>query len=253
MISGGRLGVGVSTLAVNLAVASSQQGARVLLVDADLQPHHAAPLVTLPESGSVADVLASRRDIHEILQLGPGGIQVACGASSPDMESLCTGPAQERLIGQLRTLGRHVDLVVLDAGNGPSEAVARFWESADEILVVMTAELVTVVDAYATIKTSLPPHWISPLQVVVNQVDNLAVAAEAHRRIRESCRRFLKREASLLGCVPRDGRLRTSAEAGVPLVVHSPRSPAAVEFERIAAQLASSDARSMPRTASSAA
>lgn len=253
VLSGGKGGVGVTTLAVNLAVASAQQGSRVVLVDADFHQGDIASHCGLHDTGSVADVLASRRDIHEILQIGPGGIQVASGVWAPNAATVCTEPAQERLIHQLKLLGRHVDLVVLDAGSGTSEAAARFWRAADEIVVVTTPDAIAVMDTYATIKSTLPPHWSSPIQVVVNQVEAPVVAADASRRIHVSCRRFLKRETELLGCVSLDESVLESIQAAVPLLIHNPRSPTAAEFERMAAQLAALDTRATSRTINTAA
>lgn len=253
VLSGGKGGVGASTLAVNLAIASAQQGSRVVLVDADFQKGDIAALCGLHDTGSVADVLASRRDIHEILQIGPGGIQVASGAWAPDVATVCTEPAQERLIRQLKTLGRHVDLVVLDAGREASETAARFWHVADEIVLVTTPEPVAVMDTYAKIKTMLPLHWTATVQIVINRAEDLAAATDAHRRIRVSTRRFLKRETALLGCLPFDVGVLASTQAAVPLLIHNPRSPAAAEFEHIAAELAALDTRNTPRSNSSAA
>ncbi|MFW6170762.1 MAG: MinD/ParA family ATP-binding protein, partial [Planctomycetota bacterium] len=68
VFSGGKGGVGVSTLAINIAVALVDQGLRVVLVDADLYRADIAPLCNLPERGHVGDILSARRDIHEVLE-----------------------------------------------------------------------------------------------------------------------------------------------------------------------------------------
>ena len=83
VLSGGKGGVGVTTLAVNLSVALSRRGNRVVLVDADLYRADVATLCGLEERGNVADVLSARRDIHEVLQRGPAGIQVVPGLWAP--------------------------------------------------------------------------------------------------------------------------------------------------------------------------
>ena len=247
-LAGGKEHVGTSTLAVNLAVAAAGQGARVVLVDADLAGADLAALCGLRPEGHVADVLAARRDIHEILQLGPAGIQVACGAAQADSSPLCTEAAQERLIKQLRALGRHADLVVLDVGAGASEIVQRFWRAADEVLLTTTPDVLAVLHAYATIKLAAPSDRAAPIGLVMNQVASVAAAEFAYHRIDQSCRRFLKRETALLGCVPLDEQVAAAARSGVPLLIHSPAARAAVELARIAGRLAP-ETRQLPRSA----
>ena len=60
--------------------------------------------------------------------------------------------AQERFVRQLRGLGAHADFVILDVGSGLSRVVRSFWRAADCVLLVTTPELVSVMDAYASIK-----------------------------------------------------------------------------------------------------
>src|SRR4051812_33392450 len=75
VISGGRPGVGATTLAVNLAGALAQDGLRVVLIDADLYRADVAAQCKLAGGLGIGDVLEGRKNIHEVLQLGPAGMQ----------------------------------------------------------------------------------------------------------------------------------------------------------------------------------
>src|SRR5262245_34962276 len=66
-VTGGKGGVGVTTIAVNLAVALAQNGRRTVLVDADFSGPDVAGMCRLDEGDSVADILAGRRTVHEVL------------------------------------------------------------------------------------------------------------------------------------------------------------------------------------------
>ena len=240
VLTGGKGGVGTTTLSVNLAVAMAQQGRRVILVDADLQRADVASLCGLNERFTIADVLSARVNIHEVLDRGPGGIQILPGAWASGALVHCTVTAQQRLIQQLKSLGRHADIILLDAGSGACEVVRRFWREADDVGLISTPDPVAVMDSYAVIKMLLagePP----PVRVVVNQTEDETSAEEVYRRIDLSCHRFLGIRTVAAGHVPHDRHVPAAAQNLVPLMIQSPKSQAARAMERIAASLSTFD------------
>lgn len=200
VMTGGKGGVGVTTLSVQLAMALAEQGSRVVLVDADLQRADVASLCGLPEQRNVADVLTSRSDIHEVLVRGPGGILVVPGLWAPGSASAFTEASQLRLIKQLRQLGRHADIVLIDVGSGSHDVVRRFWQAANNVVMVTTPDPVAVMDCYATIKSMLSGENSDALRLIVNRVASTAVAEDVYQRIQQSCRRFMGVSLNYLGC-----------------------------------------------------
>jgi flagellar biosynthesis protein FlhG len=239
VLSGGKGGVGVTTLAVNLAVALSGQDARVVLVDADLYRADIATLCGIDERGNVADVLAARRDIQEVLHRGPCGIQVIPGLWAPGHPADYSEAAQQRLLRHLGTLRRCADLIVLDAGNGGNEVVRRFWKAADEVLLVTTPDSVSVMDSYATIKRLAGAEENPTIRLVVNKAADRRVADDVHRRINVSCQRFLGFQIDRLGSLPLDENVELAAGATTPFTVNAPESIAAQAVDQMAAQLVS--------------
>lgn len=212
-IGGGGSGVGVTTLAVSLAVALSEHDARTVLVDADLYRPDVAERCGLHTQGTVSDVLAARADIGGVMQLGPGGVQVVPGVQTPDTSADYTAAAQGRLLRELRTLAGRADVVLLDCGNSDGEVVGRFWQAADEILLVTTPDSVAVMDCYATLKRLTAAEDELSIQLIINRSPDRATAEDVHRRIDNSCRRFLGLGVELLGHVPPDASFETSTEA----------------------------------------
>src|SRR5687768_18077148 len=85
MLMGGRPGVGVTSLAIELATAQAADALRVVLIDADLNPAtdpraHLAQRCGFRETPGLGEVLGGSRSIHELLQLGPAGVQVIPGS-----------------------------------------------------------------------------------------------------------------------------------------------------------------------------
>jgi flagellar biosynthesis protein FlhG len=249
VLAGGKGGVGVTTLAVNLSVALAEQGARVVLVDADLHRSDVAAFCGVSEHQSVADVLIARRDIHEVLQRGPAGVQIVPGLWAPGDPIDGSQMAQERLLRQFKTLGPHADCVVLDVGSGTGTLIRQFCSAADDILLVTTADTVSVMDTYARVKTSVKGAGEGVLRLVVNQCPDANQAAEVFGRIDTACQRFLGLRASLLGYIPEDTCVRQAASDTRPFMVATPTCEAARAMHQLATSLVSTQPATMRHVA----
>ena len=80
VLAGGRVGVGVTTLACSLAVELATDAQRVVLADCDLQHPNLAQRCGVAPANTLADVLAQKRTIHEALERGPAGMHVLAGS-----------------------------------------------------------------------------------------------------------------------------------------------------------------------------
>ena len=226
VVSAGKGGVGTTTIAVNLAAALGRQGCRTILVDADFRGADAALLCGIESRDTIADVLSGRRSVHEVLQPGPAGIQVVPGVWSPGAIPDCSPAAQQRLLREIDQLGRHADVVVLDVGSGLNHIVQRFWQAADEVLLVTTAEAVSIMDSYAAVKLFLSEQSSVAVRTIVNQSPQTEVAAGVHSRIAQACQRFLGLKVRRGGTVSWDAAVTLANRSGRPLVLEKPEAPA---------------------------
>ncbi len=247
VVTGSQEGGGVTSLAVNLSVALAIQGSRVVIVDADARHSEVAARCGLPHASRSADVLLAERDIHEVLQRGPAGIQVVPGLRAAQGLQATEELVFERLKRQLRTLGRHADIVVIDVGSEHSDLLGRFCAIADDVLLVTTPEDAPMMAAYARIKTTFVAVAASTLRLVVNRATDERRAMDVHQRINGSCQKFLGFPIRLAGVVPSDPAVNAATLASLPFVLGEPTSPAAIAVERLAASLA--DTSSLSRAA----
>ena len=105
---------GKSTTACNLAIALSQAGVDVILVEADLRRPRLASYLGTQEAIGLTDVLVGRTPVADVLQTwGPHGLRVLASGPRPPNPSELLGSDQMRLL--LEDLEAQSDLVILDA------------------------------------------------------------------------------------------------------------------------------------------
>lgn len=105
---------GKSTTAANLAIALSDAGARVLLVDADLRRPKVANYMGLEGSAGLTDVLIGRAELaHVVQKWGRAGLSILpAGMIPPNPSELLGSAAMSRLVAGLRS---EYDVVLFDA------------------------------------------------------------------------------------------------------------------------------------------
>jgi flagellar biosynthesis protein FlhG len=197
VVTGGKGGVGSTTVAINLAAALAQNGRRTVFVDAAPNADAAKLLgIDVERGNSLDDVLSGALSATDALCEGPAGISLLAGQwaseRAPDRSAL----SLERLLEQMQSLAEVADTLVIDSGNGVTNWTRRLWEQASLVLVVTTPDDVAVMDAYATIKRGWPEindEMGVDLRVLVNACQDTATAADVQSRLSASCRRFLGR------------------------------------------------------------
>jgi len=98
----------------------------------------------------------------------------------------------QRLLSSIDSLSDEVDLVVVDAGSGLNGLDAAVLVcGAQCVVLVTTADDVSVMDAYAVMKASSADGIRPLIRLLVNREINGAAAEDAQRRVQNACRKFL--------------------------------------------------------------
>jgi flagellar biosynthesis protein FlhG len=213
VLTGCKGGVGTTTLAINLATAAKQHFERVLLIDANTNRGDVGTMLRLQSQYDVDDVLAGDCCLQQAMVVGPAGIHVVprFGDRRPSTSRLRT---LDRYLSQI---GSRFDIIFMDAGCSQCSAEI-LWLLADRGIVVSTPDAVAIVNTYALLKALSRENALPPIvNSVVNQAPDDALADDVHRRLTESCGRFLHRTLEPLGSLRFDEHLRDAAITGRPV------------------------------------
>jgi len=240
-ITSGKGGVGKSNLAVNLAIAMSQSGRRVVLLDADLGLANADVLCRITPNRTIEHVLSGQSSLREIMVPGPGGFMLVPGASGVSGIADMDPTGRSRLLGELVALEETSDVILIDTGAGIGSSVVGFAVASDRVLVSCTPEPTAVTDAYGMIKSLSCADGEVQLNLVVNMVEDDREGVEVHSRINRASKAFLDRTVELLGVIPRDQLVREAVRNQSPFIIGAPNCPASRAVRRLATQLLGGD------------
>lgn len=236
-ITGGKGGVGKSSLAVALAICGARSGLRVALLDADFGLAKLHIMLGLSPRGDLRDVVAGTSEMADILLDGPEGIRLLPGASGLTELANLDPLQRDRLLSGLEEIASRFDLILLDTGAGIGEATLAFVAAADAAVVVTTPEPAALSDAYALIKVAGQRRADLPFHLLINNATSAREADAAARGIAEVAGRFLQRHVGYAGQIPADPALALAARARKPFLMHAPHCPASEAVRRVAPTL----------------
>jgi flagellar biosynthesis protein FlhG len=233
-VTGGKGGVGKTSVAVNLATALSRRGRSVVLLDGDLGLANADVLLGLSPAYTLAHVLSGERTLEEVLIETPQGFQLLPAASG--CAELAQMGAEEHLalVRAFSSLPMQIDHLIIDTAPGLSHGVLQFSQAAQHVLIVLCDEPASLTDAYALVKVLSRRHGVRRFFVLANQVYGERSGAQLFERFARVAARFLDVTLEFAGEVPADEAVRRSVREQRTVMEGYPGSPAARAFKRLA-------------------
>src|SRR5687768_16504623 len=241
-VGAGKGGVGKTTVAVNLAVALSQAGARVAMIDGDVYGPN------VPIMLGISTQLQT--DGQRIIPAEQYGIQLVSMAflTSDDSPVIWRGPMLHSVIQQFfrEVKWDNVDYLIVDMPPGTGDIALSLSQSihVSGSVVVTTPQTVSVADTRRAVrmyeKLSIPPLGL------VENMSHFVCPSCAHETdlFGKGGGEALAKELGVpfLGRIPIYEPIRRGGDTGVPITIGEPQSPAAEAFrsaaERLATQIA---------------
>lgn len=236
-ITSGKGGVGKTNFAVNLGIALSKLGKKVLLFDADLGLANVDVMLGMIPKYNLGHVLLGEKKIADIIINGPADMKIIPSGSGIYKLANMGDKKLAQCLEHLNQLEKDTDIILIDTGAGLSKNVLKFVLAAGEVIILTTPEPTAITDAYGIIKVITASKRDLPIQVVVNMVKNEKEADEIMQRLSTVSQRFLGVDLVRLGFVPLDTVVPKAVKEQQPFILGHPRSAVAQSINKIATEL----------------
>jgi flagellar biosynthesis protein FlhG len=233
-ITSGKGEVGKTNVSVNLSVALSDTGKRVMLLDADLGLANVDVLLGLRPESNLSHVIDGKRTLEEVIVKGPSGIMVVPAASGVKRLAELSSIENAGLIRAFSELNHDIDTLIIDTAAGINESVTSFSRAAQEVVVVVCDEPASITDAYALIKVLSTDFGLHRFRVLANQVQSAQEGRDLFSKISRVTDRYLDVTLEFMGVVPHDDYLRKAVRKQRPVVQAYPRSRSSLAFKNLA-------------------
>ena len=233
-ITGGKGGVGKTSISVNLAIALARNGSKVCLFDADTGLANINVMLGLHPAYTLEHMFTGEKNIEDIVLEGPEGVHIIPGASGFAQCVELGASQQQRLVESVSGIESHYDYMLVDTAAGISPTVLHFVAASQVAAVVITPEPTSLTDAFSLLKVLRRRGYRRKVEVIVNMASNARQAEKVFRRFQAAVKKYLGLESEQLGAFWMDESMRAAVSLQRPVAMFSKEDPSARGFYRLA-------------------
>lgn len=236
-VTSGKGGVGKTNVTINLAIALSKLGYRVVVIDADLGLANIDVVLGIMPKYSLVDIIKNGKNVMDVLTTGPNKVKFISGGSGVEELTRLSQLELENFVRNIGLLDKIADVILIDTGAGISENVLRFAMAADDVVVVTTPEPTATTDAYALIKAIGVRNKNKTIRLLVNKTETAIEAQTAMQKLNNVAKKFLQVKLSFLGYISNDPFVSKAVKQQKPFAVIYPECTASKNLTEIAKKI----------------
>ena len=207
-ITGGKGGVGKTSIALKTAQELAKSGYRTLLIDCDSNLSNTAIKLGLPLDNKFEKLLSAEASFEEvIIQQGNFHLLPACNGSIEVFENKIN--FSEIIIDIISSHEHEYDYILLDCPAGVSREALTLNAFCDHRWVVVTPDKSSITDSYSLIKLLNARFGVKENHLLVNMYQNEKQLSKVINTLSETIENFLGVRTVVLGGV---AKVEVSAE-----------------------------------------
>ncbi|WP_417565865.1 AAA family ATPase [Marinobacter sp.] len=236
-ITGGKGGVGKTSVALNLALTLARQDKRVLLLDGDTDLANVSIMVGLYPRKTLANVMAGECRLEDIILETDYGLHIVPGASGVQ-ECMDMGQAESlRILRALYNLETRYDYVITDTAAGLQATGLHMIAATELACMVVTPDPASLTDAFSLIKVLRRRGYTRIPSILVNMAQGASQARSVFQRLDAAAQRHLEISLHYMGGIWRDETLRQSVLNQKPVALLPVSDPSCRQFHTLADML----------------
>ena len=209
-ITSGKGGVGKTTIAVNVALSLAMQNKETLLLDADLGMANAHILLGINPKFSLEDFVTGNSSLDKVITTTKNNLKFVSGGNAINNLLNLSDLERHKIIKSFNDLKKKPEYMLIDVGAGAEASSMTFLASADKVIVVITGEPTSFIDAYTLIKTSFLDYKINNFGIIINMAASPMQAELNFEKFQSITHKFLDVNLKYVGQIPNSQRIRNS-------------------------------------------
>lgn len=237
-VTGGKGGVGKTSITLNLALILAREGQRVLLLDGDTDLANVSIMLGRYPDRTLAQVVEGQCELQDVIMSAPYGLDIVPGASGVQA---CLDLDTDQSLGLLKALARlerQYDYVLIDTAAGLQSVGLHMIAAAAMACLVITPDPTSLTDAFSLLKVMQRKGYRRTPSVVVNMARGSSQAQAVFQRFQSAVQRHLGMGLHYLGAVWRDETIEQSIQSQRPVALMPESDPSCRQFQTLADMVA---------------